>query len=80
MLPTKSETGMWCKKVEFELDSSSLWLRGLYLKRNGRGSASNTGNIRPGFSLGDALLIDLRGTEPTFVSVPADYKPPEVVT
>jgi hypothetical protein len=30
--------------------------------------------------LGDALLIDLRGKEPTFVSVPADYKPPEVVT
>jgi len=20
VLPTKSETGMWCKKVEFELD------------------------------------------------------------
>ncbi len=30
--------------------------------------------------VGDALLIDLRGNEPTFVSIPADYKPPEVVT
>ena len=27
--------------------------------------------------VGDALLIDLRSKEPTFVSVPADYKPPE---
>jgi hypothetical protein len=29
---------------------------------------------------GDALLIDLRGDEPTFGSVPLDYKPPEVGT
>ena len=80
VLPTKSETGMWCKKVEFELDRFIFVAPKPIPEEEWTKLCEQYGEHQTQVLLGDALLIDLRGKEPTFVSVPADYKPPEVVT
>ena len=78
--PTKSETGMWFKKVEFELDRFIFVAPKPIPEEEWTKLCEQFGGYQTQVLLGDALLIDLRGKEPKFVSVPADYKPPEVVT
>ena len=78
--PTESETGMWFKKVEFELDRFIFVAPKPIPEEEWTKLCEQFGGYQTQVLLGDALLIDLRGKEPRFVSVPADYKPPEVVT
>jgi hypothetical protein len=80
VLPTKSETGMWCKKVEFELDRFIFVAPKPIPEEQWTKLCEQYGEHQTRVLVGDALLIDLRGKQPTFVSVPADYTPPEVVT
>ena len=78
-LATKSETGTWCKKVEFELDRFIFVAPKPLPEEEWTKLCEKYGEHQTRVLVGDALLIDLRGKEPTFVSIPADYKPPEVV-
>src|SRR6476619_2177128 len=79
-LPTKSETEMWCKKVEFELDRFIFVAPKPLPEEEWTKLCEQYGEHQTRVFVGDALLIDLRGKEPTFVSIPTDYEPPEVVT
>ena len=80
VLPEKSEIGIWYKKVEFELDRFIFVAPKPIPEEEWTKLCEQYGEHQTRVLVGDALLIDLRGKEPTFVSVPADYKPPEVVT
>ena len=70
---------MWCRKVEFELDRFIFVAPKPIPEEEWTKLCKQYGEHQTGVLPGDALLIDLRGKEPIFVSVPPDYKPPEVV-
>jgi hypothetical protein len=78
VLPTKSEAGMWCKKVEFELDRFIFVAPKPIPEEEWTKLCEQYGEHQTQVLRGDALLIDLRGKEPILVSVPIDYEPPEV--
>ena len=78
VLPTKSEAGMWCKKVEFELDRFIFIAPKPIPEEEWTKLCEQYGEYQTQVPLGDALLIDLRREEPILVSVPVDYEPPEV--
>ena len=73
VLATKSETGMWCKKVEFELDRFIFVAPKPLPEEEWTKLCEQYGEHQTRVLVGDALLIDLRGKEPTFVSIPADF-------
>jgi hypothetical protein len=74
VLATKSEPGMWCKKVEFELDRFIFVAPKPLPEEEWTKLCEKYGEHQTRVLVGDALLIDLRGKEPTFVSIPADFK------
>ena len=74
VLTTKSEPGMWCKKVEFELDRFIFVAPKPLPEEEWTKLCEQYGEHQTRVLVGDALLIDLRGKEPTFVSIPADFK------
>src|SRR6476660_8256460 len=74
VLATKSETGMWCKKVEFELDRFIFVAPKPLPEEEWTKLCEKYGEHQTRVLVGDALLIDLRGKEPKFVSIPADFK------
>jgi hypothetical protein len=78
MLPAKSGSRSWYKKVEFELDRFIFVSPKPMPEEEWTKLCEQYGEHQTQVLAGDALLIDLRGNEPTFVSVPLDYKPPEV--
>ena len=78
MLPEKSEIGIWYKKVEFELDRFIFVAPKPMPEEEWTKLCDQYGQHQTRVLAGDALLIDLRGNEPTFGSVPRDYQPPEV--
>jgi hypothetical protein len=78
--PEKSEIGIWYKKVEFELDRFIFVAPKPIPEEEWTRLCEQYGQHQTRVLAGDALLIDLRGNEPTFGSVPLDYKPPEVGT
>ena len=78
MLPEKSEIGIWYKKVEFELDRFVFVAPKPLPEEEWTKLCKQYGQHQTRVLAGDALLIDLRGNEPTFGSVPRDYQPPEV--
>jgi hypothetical protein len=80
VLPEKSEIGIWYKKVEFELDRFIFVAPKPMPEEEWTRLCVQYGQHQTRVLAGDALLIDLRGNEPTVVSVPLDYKPPEVGT
>ena len=79
VLPEKSEIGIY-KKVEFELDRFIFVAPKPMPEEEWTRLCVQYGQDQTRVLAGDALLIDLRGNEPTVVSVPLDYKPPEVGT
>jgi uncharacterized protein (DUF2126 family) len=80
VLSEKSEIGIWYKKVEFELDRFIFVAPKPMPEEEWTKLCEQYGQHQTRVLAGDALLIDLRGKEPTFVSVPADYKPQLDVT
>ena len=73
-LATKSETGTWCKKVEFELDRFIFVAPKPLPEEEWTKLCEKYGEHQTRVLVGDALLIDLRGNEPKFESIPADFK------
>ena len=73
-MATKSETGMWCKKVEFELDRFIFVAPKPLPEEEWTKLCEQYGEHQTEVLVGDALLIDLRGKEPTFESISADFK------
>ena len=67
VLTTKSEPGMWCKKVEFELDRFIFVAPKPLPEEEWTKLCEKYGEHQTRVLLGDALLIDLRGKEPKFV-------------
>src|SRR4029077_8233157 len=65
-LPTKRETAMWCKKVEFELDRFIFVAPKPIPEEEWTKLREQYGEHQTRVFVGDALLIDLRGKEPTF--------------
>ena len=72
MLPEKSEIGIWYKKVEFELDRFIFVAPKPLPEEEWTKLCKQYGQHQTRVLAGDALLIDLRGNEPTFGSVPRD--------
>ena len=80
VLPEKSEIGIWYKKVEFELDRFIFVAPKPMPEEEWTRLCEQYGQHQTRVLAGDALLIDLRGNEPTFGSVPRDYQPPSPAT
>ena len=72
VLPEKSEIGIWYKKVEFELDRFIFVAPKPLPEEEWTKLCKQYGQHQTRVLAGDALLIDLRGNEPTFGSVPRD--------
>ena len=64
VLPTKSEAGMWRKKVEFELDRFIFVAPKPIPEEEWTKLCEQYGEHQTQVLLGDALLVDLRGKEP----------------
>ena len=79
VLAEKSEIGIWYKKVEFELDSFIFITPKPLPEEEWTKLCEKYGEHQTRVLVGDALLIDLRGKEPTFESIPADFNGDQVV-
>ena len=70
---------MWYKKVEYGLERFIFVGPKPVPEEEWTKLCEQYGEHQNDVLAGDALLIDLRGDEPTFVSVPRGYKPREVL-
>jgi hypothetical protein len=75
---SKRQIGMWRKRVEYSLERFIfVGLKPLPEEEWTR-LCERYGEYQKRVPAGDALLVDLRGDQPTLIAVPLDYEPSEV--